>query len=162
MVGNVSCVRAAKWAAWHLQLQPLGLNKGRSLAAFPTQLSPFSRGFHSCFVRPVPVYWVHTMRRHLGRVHSFVFSIFPPRFWLPFFYSPPQTSPGPTVANCTRFFYESKDRRGVSWTRPPLQIRIRLLICPIYSSGFHPSLIGPRFLVARPLDREGLLEWRGP
>lgn len=82
---NVSCVRAVKWAAWHLQLQPLGLNKGRSLAAFPTQLSPFYHGFHSCFVLSVSLslYRVHTMRRHLGRVHSSVFSIFSPCFWLP-------------------------------------------------------------------------------
>lgn len=101
---NVSCVRAVKWAAWHLQLQPLGLNKGRSLAAFPTQLSPFYHGFHSCFVFSVSLslYRVHTMRRHLGRVHSFVFSIFSPCFWLPaifFFCSPPQTSPSPTGTN---------------------------------------------------------------
>lgn len=73
---DVSCARGVKWAAWHLQLQPLGLNKGRSLAAFPTQLSPFYRGFHSCFISSVSLHRVHTMRRHLGRVHSSVFSIF--------------------------------------------------------------------------------------
>lgn len=105
---DVSCARGVKWAAWHLQLQPLGLNKGRSLAAFPTQLSPFYRGFHSCFISSVSLHRVHTMRRHLGRVHSSVFSIFfPSCFWLLLFSSLflfssssfallPQTSPSPT------------------------------------------------------------------
>lgn len=106
MLVDVSCARGVKWAAWHLQLQPLGLNKGRSLAAFPTQLSPFYHGFHSCFISSVSLHRVHTMRRHLGRVHSSVFSIFfPPvsgyfSFLLSFFSSSfallPQTSPSPT------------------------------------------------------------------
>lgn len=88
MLVDVSCVRGVKWAAWHLQLQPLGLNKGRSLAAFPTQLSPFYHGFHSCFISSVSLHRVHTMRRHLGRVHSSVFSIFfPSCFWLLLFSS---------------------------------------------------------------------------
>lgn len=99
MLVDVSCARGVKWAAWHLQLQPLGLNKGRSLAAFPTQLSPFYHGFHSCFISSVSLHRVHTMRRHLGRVHSSVFSIFfPPvsgyfsfllSFFFFFFCSPP-------------------------------------------------------------------------
>lgn len=128
MLVDVSCVRGVKWAAWHLQLQPLGLNKGRSLAAFPTQLSPFYHGFHSCFISSVSLHRVHTMRRHLGRVHSSVFSIFfPSCFWLLLFSSllffffllfrsPPadqsQSDGNPRFvgcnpfANCTRFFVE--------------------------------------------------------
>ena len=121
----MSCVRAVKWAAWHLQLQPLGLNKGRSLAAFPTQLSPFYHGFHSCFVLSVSLslYRVHTMRRHLGRVHSSVFSIFSPCFWLPaifFFFLLSSTDQSQSdgnqrfvgcnpFANSTRFFVDFHD-----------------------------------------------------
>lgn len=127
MLVDVSCARGVKWAAWHLQLQPLGLNKGRSLAAFPTQLSPFYHGFHSCFISSVSLHRVHTMRRHLGRVHSSVFSIFfPPvsgyfSFLLSFFFLllllssrrpvPVRREPVGFVgcnpfANCIRFFVE--------------------------------------------------------
>lgn len=147
MLVDVSCVRGVKWAAWHLQLQPLGLNKGRSLAAFPTQLSPFYHGFHSCFISSVSLHRVHTMRRHLGRVHSSVFSIFfPSCFWLLLFSSLlffssssfallPQTSPSPTgthdssVATHSQIVPASSlnfyDHGGVARTWSHLQIGFR-------------------------------------
>lgn len=114
---TVSCVRAVKWTAWHLHLQPLGLNKGRSLTAFPTQLSPFSCGFHSCFQLPVPVYRMCTMRRHLGRVHSFVFLIFSPP--ISAFFS--QTSPDPSGITI-RQLQPSTNRLSFSVTPSILEI----------------------------------------
>lgn len=155
MLVDVSCARGVKWAAWHLQLQPLGLNKGRSLAAFPTQLSPFYHGFHSCFISSVSLHRVHTMRRHLGRVHSSVFSIFfPPvsgyfsfllSFFFFFFCSPPadqsQSDGNPSdssvgthsqiVPASSLNFY---DHGGVARTWSHLQIGFRFQFRSYYSS----------------------------
>lgn len=184
MLVDVSCARGVKWAAWHLQLQPLGLNKGRSLAAFPTQLSPFYHGFHSCFISSVSLHRVHTMRRHLGRVHSSVFSIFfPPvsgyfsfllSFFFFFFCSPPadqsQSDGNPSdssVATHSQIVSASSlnfyDHGGVARTWSHLQIGFRFQFRSYYSSRsflfdwFIRVWIGKRFRSYWSID--GWIHW---